>query len=109
MGIFSPKYIHRGSDHDYTYRAYKKGIKVIVLPKYVGRCDNDHFDEIGFNAPTLKERLAYLYSPLGYNLNNALLFQKRCFPYRYPFVFIMAYAKALFSTFFTGLYRFLRR
>lgn len=111
MGIFTDKYIHGGSDHDYTYLAYKNGFKVIVLPQYAGRCDNDHGSQstLGFNAPTIKERLAYLHAPLGYNLNNALLFQKRCFPYRYPFVFIMGYAKALFPKVFTTLYHWLRR
>lgn len=109
MGIFTPEYIHGGSDHDYTYRAHKKGFKVVVLPDFVGRCDNDHDKEVGFHRATLKERLAFLHSPLGYNLHNALLFQKRCFPYRYPFVFLMGYAKAICPSLFTRLYQLLRK
>lgn len=111
MGIFIEDYFHGGSDHDYTYLAYKAGFKLLVLPNYVGRCDNDHNNssDLGFNRPTLKERLAYLHSPMGYNFKNALLFQKRCFPYRLPFVYLMGYAKAIAPRLFTGLYHWLRR
>lgn len=114
IGIFCDKYIHGGGDHDYTYLAYKAGFPLIVLRDYVGLCENDHIeseknDKRGFNSMTLKERIDYLYSPLGYNLHNSLLFQKRCFPFRFPFVFISGYFKALFPKFAFALYRIIRR
>lgn len=113
MGVFCDQYIHGGGDHDYTYLAYKAGFPLIVLKNYVGLCENDHIngDNIhnkGFDSPKLKDRLKYLYSPLGYNLHNSLLFQKRCFPYRYPFVLLSGYLKALFPKLAFGLYNKLR-
>ena len=111
-GILCDKYLHGGGDHDYTYRAYKHGLPVFVLREYVGICENDH-DEAGqqaeFAAMGLKDRIHYLNSPMGYNLKNTLLFQKRCFPYRYPFVLFMGYMKAFFPTGSMKFYRYLRK
>ena len=107
MGIFTDEYIHSGGDHDYTYRAYKKGFPLVVLPSFCGICDNDH-PEDGyadfFNMP-LKERIKYLKSPLGFNLHNSLVFQRRCFPWRYPFVWLMGYAKAFFPKLYWRVYK----
>ena len=110
MGIFTDEYIHSGGDHDYTYRAYKHGFPLIVLPSFVGICENDHpndgYDE--FLKMPLKQRIQYLKSPLGFNLHNTLVFQRRCFPYRYPFVWLMGYAKALFPNAYWKVYQSLR-
>ena len=111
QGVFSDKYIHGGGDHDYTYRAHKRGIPLIVMPSFSGICENDHAED-GYsdflNMP-LRERLMYLYSPLGFNLHNTLLFQRRCFPYRYPFVWIMGHLKAFFPKTYWRIYQWLRR
>ncbi len=111
MGIFNDEYIHGGTDHDYSYLAYKAGFPILVLPNYAGFCENDHKEDgyADFFAMSLSERLAYLRSPFGFNLHNTLLFQKRCFPYRYPFVWLMGYAKALFPKIYFKLYKWLRK
>lgn len=97
MGIFCKGYNHGGADHDYTYLAHKAGFPVFVLREYVGRCDNDHRSNFAIlKEMPLKKRIAYLKSPQGLNLHNTLLFQKRCFPWRLPFVWLSSYAKALF-------------
>ena len=110
MGIFTNEYIHSGGDHDYTYRAYKRGIPLLVLPSFVGVCENDHPEDgyAEFLKMPLKERLHYLKSPLGFNLHNTLVFQRRCFPYRYPFVWMMGYLKALFPNLYWKVYKKLR-
>lgn len=110
MGIFTDEYIHSGGDHDYTYRAYKRGIPLLVLPSFAGICDNDHPHDgyAEFLQMNLTERLRYLHSPLGYNLHNTLVFQRRCFPYRYPFVWVMGHLKALFPRFYWKVYKGLR-
>ena len=111
QGILYDKYLHGGSDHDYTYRAYKLGLPIFVLRDYVGICDNDHnvsVDREEFNQKKLKDRIRFLNSPMGYNLKNTLLFQKRCFPYRYPFVWFLGYMKAIFPRSSTKLYLYLR-
>ena len=99
QGILYDKYLHAGGDHDYTYRAYKQGIPLFVLRDFVGICEKDHNAESSwekYSKMNLRNRIKYLNSPLGYNLKNTLLFQKRCFPYRYPFVLFMGFMKAFF-------------
>ena len=111
MGIFTNEYIHSGGDHDYTYRSYKKGFLLLVLPSFVGVCDNNHPEDgyADFLRMPLRERLAYLKSPLGFNLHNTLTFQRRCFPYRYPFVWLAGHLKALFPYTYWSAYKWLRR
>lgn len=110
IGILYEGYIHGGGDHDYTYRAYKAGFPILVMKNYVGTCENDHKEDgyADFMKMSLKERFKYMKSPFGFNLHNTLLFQKRCFPYRYPFVWLMGYLKVLFPVFYFKLYRLLR-
>lgn len=109
-GVFCDKYVHGGGDHDYTYLAHKHGFPVLVMREYVGECENDHrSSEAVITKMTLKERLAYVKAPLGYNLNNALLFQKRCFPHRYPFVWSLSYFRLFFPKTYYKVYRFLRK
>ena len=106
MGILCEQYLHGGGDHDYTYLAYKAGFPLIVLKDYVGICENDHQQggSADFLSMSLKQRIKYLYSPLGFNLHNTLLLQKRCFPYRYPFVWLMGYLKAFFPKMYFKIY-----
>lgn len=106
MGILCEQYLHGGGDHDYTYLAYKAGFPLIVLKDYVGICENDHQQGgyADFLSMSLRQRIKYLYSPLGFNLHNTLLFQKRCFPYRYPFVWMMGYLKAFFPKTYFKIY-----
>ena len=110
MGVLYEGYIHGGGDHDYTYRAYKAGFPVLVMKNYVGICENDHMKKrhVDFMRMSLGERIKYMKSPFGLNLHNILLFQKRCFPYRYPFVWLIGYLKALFPILYFKIYRFMR-
>ena len=112
QGILCDKYLHGGGDHDYTYRAFQRGFPLFILRDYAGICENDHdvfADQGKFFNMNLKDRIDYLNSPMGYNLKNTLLFQQRCFPYRYPFVWIAGYMKALFPKTGSRFYRYLRR
>lgn len=110
-GVFCDDYVHSGGDHDYSYLAFKHGFPVFILREYVGVCENDHYKSsaVIFKEMPLKKRLEYLKSPLGYNLNNTLLFQKRCFPYRYFPVLISGYAKAIFPGVYYGLLKKVRK
>lgn len=113
QGIFCEKYLHGGSDHDYTYRAYKRGrLPLFVLRDYVGVCENEHTEStwIKFSKMKLRDRIKFLEdSPFGFNLRNTLLFQKRCFPHRYPFVWFFGYMKAFFPQSYVKLNRYLRK
>ncbi|MBD1422499.1 glycosyltransferase family 2 protein [Sphingobacterium chuzhouense] len=110
-GVFCDQYIHSGGDHDYTYLAHKHGYPVFILRDYVGVCENDHYKTSGdrFREMSLRDRIKFLKSPLGYNLNNTLLFQKRCFPYRYIPVLIAGYFRALMPGAYYGVLKYLKK
>lgn len=100
MGLLYDGYVHGGGDHDYTYRAYKNGFPILVMPHYCGECENDH---IGIKNKakrmedmSLNERYSFIHSPFGFNIHNTILFQRRCFPHRLIPVIIMAYARVFF-------------
>lgn len=111
IGILDNRYIHGGGDHDYTYMAYKKGIPLFILRDFVGACENDHKKDgfYDFLQMDIKQRFKYLKSPIGFNLHNTLLFQKRFFPYRYPFVLFSSFFKVLFPKFYYNLYKTSRK
>ena len=106
-GILCDGYWHGGGDHDYTYLAYKNGYPVFILREYVGLCENDH--RVTDERIGLKKRIKQMNSILGSNLHNTLLFQRRCFPYRYPFAWLVGYIKVLFPGTYMKLYKVLRR
>lgn len=109
-GIFSEKYWHGGSDHDYTYRAYKAGFPILVLPRYSAVCDNDHIGKTrNHTRLPLKERIKVFWSTEGYGMHNTLLFNWRCFPWRTPFVLIAGIIKLLFPRFGYNNYLKLRK
>lgn len=96
IGCLYREYVH-GADYDYTYWAYTKGFPLLVLKNYVGICDNDHKSlKDCLLIRSLPERIKFLYSPTGMQLKTALLFQKRFFPYRIPYVFLTYWLKAIF-------------
>ena len=106
MGIFCEKYHHGGAYHDYTYLAHKAGFPVLVLPHYSGVCENDHPKDSGIKAffgLPLKERINALH------LHNTLLFNRRCFPWRYPIILLSGYFKALMPKTYYWLYLFFRK
>lgn len=100
QGIFCEKYIHGGTDHDYTWLAHKAGFPILVLPHFSAACENDHLGKTREHIRgNLRQRLKQFWSPWGYNMHNTLLFNWRCFPWRVPFVFIATLNKVLFPKF----------
>lgn len=109
MGIFCERYFHGGSDHDYTYLAHKEGFPVLVLPRYSAACVNDHLGKTRDDTRLpLSRRWKDFRSPKG-AMHNTLLFNKRCFPWRVPFVWVSGLLKTLFPSLGYGLYLQLRR
>lgn len=96
LGCFYPGYVH-GADYDYTYWAHSCGFPVLVMPTFMGYCDDDHKSHREqLLKRTFRQRIEYLYSPIGLQFKTALLFQKRFFPYRLPYVFISYWIKTIF-------------
>ena len=110
MGIFTEKYWHGGSDHDYTYLAHKAGFPLFVLPHYSAVCENNHLGKTRKHTTLpLRERMKLFYSEKGYNMHNTLLFSRRCFPWRTPFVFLSGVIKLFFPKLGYGGYLKLRK
>ncbi|WP_105000896.1 glycosyltransferase family protein [Aureicoccus marinus] len=88
IGTLSDGYKHGIADFDYTLRAVKQNIPVMVMPDFNGTCENDHRSMYhNFENKPLKQRIEYLYHPLGVDFSSRLKFMWRFFPYRYPFFF----------------------
>lgn len=97
LGIFYPEFVHGYGEYDYILTAHKKGIPVLLMRSYVGKCDNDHerLREI-LSKKNLKQRIQYLYSPTGFRFKDGMLFQSRHCPHYVPVMFLSYWAKALF-------------
>lgn len=110
MGVFCEKYIHGGTDHEYTYLAQKAGFPLLVLPHYSAECENDHLGKTRDHTKlSLRERIKVFNSPWGYNMHNTLLFNWHCFPWRVPFVYLTGVIKMLFPKLGYGTYLFFRK
>ncbi len=97
IGILSKGYRHGVADYDYTLRASKKKIPVLVAPEYCGTCSHDHGDVYeSFSKKPFKERFRMLKHPLGLDFNSNLLLMRRHFPIRVPFVALAAGLKLFF-------------
>lgn len=96
LGNLYRGYTH-GADFDYTHWAKRKGFPVFIMPDSLGICDNDHGDNAYdyFSSMSMKERVRYLLSPKGFQFRDSLLYQKRFFYYRYPFVCFAAFLKVV--------------
>ena len=97
IGILSTGYIHGMADYDYTLKATKNKIPVLILPGISGECTNDNKDPYTkFVKLPIKERIKMLYSPIGLDFRSQLYHMKKHFPIRLPFFFIMGWMKVIF-------------
>ena len=101
IGILSDKFIHGLADLDYTLKAVKNDIPVLITPHFLGECYNDHknpYDTI--DTLSIRERVKLLYNPVGLDFKSNIQYMKRNFPYRLPFVYLAGYLKVLFPKFY---------
>lgn len=96
IGILDSKYTHQLADYDYSYTASKRGIPVLVCPGVGGACVNDHGKSWLSANSSLKDRINYLYSPLGLAYKEQLYYLKKNFKYQFPYYFTMLWVKTLF-------------
>jgi len=96
IGILSSSFTHGLADFDYTLRAVKQGLKVLVAPGYFGYCTNDHGKTWLSGKVPLKKRIQYLYSPTGLAYKEYLVYVKSHFPKALPFLYIKLWVKTLF-------------
>ena len=96
IGILDKKYTHQFGDYDYTLAASKRNIPVLVCPGNGGVCRNDHVNSWLPSNSALKDRIKYLYSPLGLAYNEQIYYYKKNFKYQLPYYFSMLWLKTLF-------------
>lgn len=91
IGIFWEGYSHGKADYDYSIRARKNNIPVIITANFCGRCDYDHTnpDEIAKNVMqmSLTDRKKYFSHPIRSN-KDYLKYIRRNMPIRYPMVYL---------------------
>lgn len=96
ISILHNGYTHGKADYDYTLLAKKNGIPVLTMPEICGICDNDHKPLYNdFTNSSIKNRIKILFSPTGIGFKDQLIYTKRNFPYRYPFVVVAGILKVL--------------
>jgi len=67
MGNFQPYLTHALGDVDYSRRALRAGVPLVLTPRYVGMCDaNPQLPDWRRSEVPLLRRIRNLYSPLGY-------------------------------------------
>lgn len=103
VGILSKGYAHGIADYDYTLKCLKKNIPVLIAGDYCGTCEYDHKSMYhNFLEKSFKERMDYLYHPLGIDFRSRLRYMRKFFPYRYPIFFAVGYLKILFPKFYVN-------
>ena len=101
IGMLSEGYTHGMADFDYTLKAKKSKVPVLITANVLGSCTNDHTNPyLTFHQLSLKERIKKLYHPLGLDFKSQLNYMKRNFLYRLPFVYIAGWLKVLFPKFY---------
>ena len=91
LGIFSKEYIHGAADYDYTVRARKEKIPVLITANFCGACDNDHENtaerSLKIISMSRSERKKYFSFPPRSGKDH-LTFYKANVPIRYPLVWL---------------------
>jgi GT2 family glycosyltransferase len=102
IGVLAKGYTHGVADYAYTYNAFKKGIPVLILPNFYGYCSSNiqNKNEFLLNLKSIKKRYQYLVSPTGLAIKDNIYFQKKFFPIRLCFVYLMAFVKVLLPGFY---------
>lgn len=103
IGIFWDGYIHSHADNDYSAKARKNNIPVLITANFCGRCDNDHKNSKELAESIIKmsisERIKYFSSPL-HSSKDYLKLISRITLMRYPLVLL----GRILNLFFPKLY-----
>lgn len=91
IGIFYEGYRHGNADFDYSMKARRDGIPVLLTKSHCGVCENDHIlgDDLKTKILSMnqKERSEYFANPLHSSIDY-LTFIRRNIPIKYPFTWI---------------------
>lgn len=106
IGRFSNSYQHGMADYDYSIRARKMGLPVLITANFCGICDNDHinYEDQAKHIinMTLKDRWKYFSHPI-HSSSDYLRFIWNTSPRRYPMVGIGRILNLFFPRFYYKL------
>lgn len=106
IGVLSKNYVHGMADFDYTFKAFKKDIPVLVMPGIMGECENDHTNPyLKFVKLPFSERLKMLYHPVGLDYSSQLYYMRKHFPIRFPLFYLVMWLKLLFPKYYFSQYQ----
>ena len=99
IGTFYIGYSHGFADYDYSMKAKRKGIPVLLTKEACGACDNDHPSKnkiaTKIMGMSLSERLDYFAKP-PHKISDYRRYILRNMPLRYPFVCISTFLNVYF-------------
>lgn len=83
IGLLDSYFHHSKGDWEYGIRALKHGIPLYIAPTYVGICErHDNIIPRCYSSKyNLRERIHYLYQPLGDNPRETLYYARKCLPF----------------------------
>ena len=89
------------ADFDYSLKALRAQIPVLVMPGVMGVCNNDHSNPYQkFMDLPIRNRIKMLYHPVGLDFKSQLYYMRKHFPVRLPIVFVMGWFKVLFPKYY---------
>lgn len=103
IGILNQSFTQRLADYDYTLKAKKTGIPLLVCPGFCGVCKDDHGKNWLTSEYSLKQRISYLKNPKYLAYAEYLLFIKWHFPFYTPVAFSKLWMKTLFPSLWNKL------
>ena len=98
IGKLDAFFRHGFGDFEYGLRAKKKGFKSYIAPSFIGTCErNPPYTKWLDTQVNLKNRLKFMYSPLGYNPFEAFYLNRRYKSLAYGLIlFIHLHIKCIF-------------
>ncbi len=93
VGPIDGGFAHAYADIDYGLRAKQLGVEMLIIPGFVGTCDNN--PDINFNG--LAGKLTSLLSTKSLPIKSQIRFLKRHGNFTWPIYFIAPFIKLLFT------------
>jgi GT2 family glycosyltransferase len=105
IGILSEGYVHGMADFDYSLKALKKNIPILIMPGVAGECINDHSNPyLKFMKLDFKDRIKMLYNPIGLDFKSQVHHMKKHFPLRFPLFYLAGWFKVFFPKLYFNLF-----
>lgn len=106
IGNLDPVFKHKWGDHDYCFRASKKGCSVWLLSEYVGTCKwNSEIGTWKDKTLTIRQRYKQLWAPSGLMPNDYWVYLKRHRGWSWPIYWVAPFLQILHGSIlkrFTG-------